>query len=173
MLKRRATMMVVPLAAALVVAFLGLTGAWAGRPWLFASLGPTAALQAAAPDLPMSRPWNVAISHLIGLAVGILAVYLTGAVRIPAFSRQHALTLSRVWAAALAIALSMGLELAAGATHAPAASTTLLFALGIFPPNWNSALTVLCGIALVTGSGEAVRQLRRRMEGKGGDDDAA
>jgi hypothetical protein len=173
MLKHGATMMVVPLAAALVVAFLGLTGVWAGRPWLFASLGPTAALQAAAPDLPMSRPWNVAVSHLIGLAVGILAVHVTGAFRTPAFSGQHALALSRVWAAAFAIALSMGLELAAGATHAPAASTTLLFALGIFPPSWNSAQTVLCGVALVTGSGEAVRQLRRRMKREVGYDDAA
>jgi hypothetical protein len=164
MVKHGVPMMVLPITAALVVAFLGLAGLWAGRPWLFASLGPTAALQAAAPDLPMSRPWNVAASHLIGLAIGILAVHLTGAVRAPAFSGQHALALSRVWAATLAIALSMGLELAAKATHAPAASTTLLFALGILPPGWNSALPVLCGIALVTGSGEAVRQLQRHIE---------
>ncbi|EEF25158.1 nitrate reductase, putative [Ricinus communis] len=72
-----------PFAAALVLALIGLLGMWLGTPWLFPSLGPTIAIQAASLTLPSARPWNVCAGHPIGLASGIAAAFLTGAAGTP------------------------------------------------------------------------------------------
>jgi CBS-domain-containing membrane protein len=156
-----------PLAAALVLGLVGLGGILAGVPWLFPSLGPTVAIQASTPTQPSARPWNVCAGHLIGLACGIAAVHLTGAVDLPGVTEAHALSGPRLAAAVLAVLLSMGLQAAARARHPPAEATTLLFALGAMQPDLRSALTVVAGVALVTVLGECGRRTFAREEKEG------
>lgn len=150
--------------AAVLLGAIGVFGKFAGYPLLFASLGPTAALQVTAPQLQMSRPWNVVVGHLIGIAVGYAAVFATGAAHAPPFTSGEELTFVRVEAAALAMFAAILLELAFGASHAPAGATTLLVALGIMPPTWSAVTALAGGIALITVSGEGVRLLQSRGE---------
>jgi len=152
-----------PIAAGAVVLLIGFLGALAGIPWLFASLGPSAVLQASMPMMRMSRPYNVAVGHLIALGTGFFAVYITGAVHAPPYTVLHPIVLTRVWAAGIAITLAVACELAAKAQHAPAASTSLLVALGIVTPSWRGAFVFVCGILLVTVLGEGVRRLSRSV----------
>ena len=156
-----------PLAAALVLGLIGLGAIAAGVPWMFPSLGPTVAIQAGTPTLPSARPWNVFAGHLTGLACGIAAVHLTGAVDLPSVTDAHALSGPRLAAAVLAVLLSMGLQAAAKARHPPAEATTLLFALGALQPDLRSALTVVGGVALVTVLGEICRRMFPREANEG------
>ena len=156
-----------PLAAAFVLGLIGLGGMAAGVPWLFPSLGPTVAIQAGTPTLPSARPWNVFAGHLIGLACGIAAVHLTGAVDLASVTEAHALSGPRLAAAVLAVLLSMGLQAAARARHPPAEATTLLFALGALQPDLRSSLTVAGGVVLVTVLGEACRRMAARQGNEG------
>jgi hypothetical protein len=55
-----------PLAAGLLVLVPGLLGLLVGRPLLFASLGPTVFAQAAQPQHPTSRFYNVVLGHPAG-----------------------------------------------------------------------------------------------------------
>ncbi len=153
-----------PIASAITLGVIGSLAIAAGLPWLFASLGPSIAIQSGSPRQPMARPWNVAVGHFTALGTGYFAVYTTGAVHAPGFLGSNPLVGTRVAAAALAIALGMGLEFALRASHPPGAATTLLIALGVVDANWHTAATFACGIALITLFGEAVRRARLRLD---------
>lgn len=146
-------------AAAVIVGLIGLFAVFAGHPWLFASLGPTAVMQAVMPELPASRPWNVAAGHVLALAMALFAVYVTGAVYVPAFTGSNPLLLIRVWAAMLALVLGLCLEFAFKASHPPSAATSLLISLGLISPDRGGIVSLACGILLVTLLGEGVRLL--------------
>jgi hypothetical protein len=151
--------------AAILVGLVGVFGKLAGYPWLFASFGPTAALQVTMPQMRMSRAWNVAAGHLIAVGIGFAAIYATGAADAAPFTSGQPLTFVRVEAASLAVFLGIGLEFVMRASHAPAASTTLLIALGLVPPSWHAVVALVCGIALITVMGEAARRVQLRMQG--------
>jgi len=151
------------LAAALVIGLIGLLGMWLDVPWLFPSLGPTIAIQAANPELPSARPWNVCAGHMIGLACAIAAIFVTGAAGEPSVASAHVLSGPRVAAAVLAVLLSTALQAAARARHPPAEATTLLFALGALQPELRSALAVAGGVALVALLGEPCRRMFARL----------
>ena len=152
----------VALACGVTIGLIGLIAVWAQMPFLLASLGPTVAIQIATPELPSARAWNVAVGHLIGLGVGVLALYLTGAIDAPSFLHDHSLSLDRVAAAAFGIAIGTLIEFLLRASHPPAASTSLLVALGAIDITWRGIGSVLVGIALVTLFGELARHLRLR-----------
>jgi hypothetical protein len=147
----------------ILIGLIGVFAVVAGYPWLFASLGPTAALQATMPDASVSRPWNVAVAHVVALGAGLAAVYATGASHTPSFAVSHALTLLRVAAACMAVIIAIALEFVLAASHASGAATALLLALGLIPPDWKGAFAVLCGIALVTALGECLRQFQLHL----------
>lgn len=148
----------------LVMAAIGLLGWASGVPWLFPSLGPTIAIQSEAPSHPSARPWNVVVGHLIGAAVGFAAVRLTGVIHERPVNVSHALTLARVIAAMLAVFVSMALQTAARARHAPAQATTLLVVVGALDADLRGAFVLGAGIALVAVLGEGVRRLKRDAE---------
>lgn len=153
-----------PLATALITLVPGLVGLAAGRPALFPSLGPTALMQAHDPDNPSSRPWNVVVSHGVGLGSAFLAVTLFGiAMEKSVFEVGH-LSWARVGASVLAVALAAVLEMVLRASHPPAASTTLLASLGSFHPTLRDTLTVALGVLTVAAAGEVFRRLRARRE---------
>jgi HPP family len=107
---------------------------------------------------------NVAFGHAIGLAAGLLAVYLTGAAHQPAVIDivKDTLSLDRVAASVVAVALSLAIQHRLNLVHPPAEATTLIVALGGVEPTAAGALTVVAAIALVAVFGEAARRLSAR-----------
>ena len=155
------------LASAAVLAVIGAT-AWAtGVPWLFPSLGPTLAIQTEAPAHVVARPWNVVAGHAIGAAVGIAAVWLTGAVHEPAVNVAHVVSSARLVAAIGAMFASMALQSLARASHPPAQATTLLIALGALDADLHGAMVLASGVAQVAILGELARRLRLRHAPQG------
>lgn len=161
MLLRR---LMAPAATAAVLAIVGISAVLAGLPWLFASLGPSVAIQTATPRHHSARIKAVLLGHGFALGSALGIVYLTGAAGVPALSHGHALSLVRVAAAALAVGTGMTLELAVDALHPPSASTALLVALGILPPTPRTVATIVCGVMLVGVLGEAMRRLMLRAQ---------
>lgn len=156
-----------PIAAALSVLVLGLSGLLTGMPWLFASLGPTIAIQAATPRQPIARPWNVVVGHGVAVVAALVSLYVTGAIHAPPFAVHQPLVIARVLAAALAVGLGLMLEFWLKANHPPAASTALLIALGIILPTPRGLAIVVLGIVLVAILGEVVRRLRLAQASRG------
>ena len=144
-----------------VMAVIG-TLAWlCATPWLFPSLGPTIAIQSEAPDHPAARPYSVVIGHLIGAAVGFMAVHVTGVIEQLPVNISQAIDGPRVLAATLAVFASMALQTLARARHAPAQATTLLIVVGALDADVHGAFVLAMGIALVATLGEGVRRLKR------------
>ncbi len=139
---------------------VGLFGFFTKQPLLFPSLGPTAFLQVEDPDVRMARFYNTVVGHLIGLASGVLAVFLMGANQAPSAMATGQLVPSRIFASALAIALTIAIGLLLRASHPPAAATTLLVALGGFRLNTQTMLVVIAGVLLVGVLGEGLRRAR-------------
>ncbi len=142
----------------IALAVIGGLGWLAGVPWLLPSLGPTLAIQTGTPSHASARMRNVALGHVIGLAAGLLAVYLTGAAHQPPVTDMvnDALSLNRVAACVIAIVLSLAVQHRLSLMHPPAEATTLIVALGGVEP------TVVAAIALVAILGEAARRLSMR-----------
>ncbi|HTT04684.1 MAG TPA: HPP family protein [Steroidobacteraceae bacterium] len=153
----------VPLASAAALAVPGLVALVTHRLLLFASLGPTAVTIAQQPLQPSARTYNALVGHALGFATGAAVVVAFGLTHAASVFVVHELTVRRVGAAILAIAIAALLELALRAKHPPAASTTLLVALGSFHPTWNDTLLVLGGVVLVTAAGELLRRVRLRL----------
>ncbi|WP_019143072.1 HPP family protein [Noviherbaspirillum massiliense] len=147
-----------PALAAISIGIVGVIGMASGMPWLFPSLGPTLALQTAAPDLPGSRSFNVVVGHLIGLSAGFAAVHLTHAVDVLPVTDAHALSGPRIAAAVLAVFLSMIVQHLVKAKHPPAEATTLLIALGNLEPTMRTALTIISGVLIMALLGEISRR---------------
>jgi CBS-domain-containing membrane protein len=155
-----------PLVGGILTLIPGLIGLAAGSVWLFPSLGPTAFLQAASPQHPSSRFYNTLVGHLVGITAGVIAVVVVGASLEPSVLASHQLFPRRVWASALAIALTLLLQLLLRANHPPAAATTLLMTLGGFSPTWKDILTIIIGVAIVAFTGELLRRLRLAQPGQ-------
>ncbi len=149
-----------PLTAAGIMVVVGALGLLFNQPWLFPSLGPTAFLQAETPDHRMARFRHVVLGHLIGLASGFAAV-----LAIAAFSPELArpagnLTPARLAASALAVALTILLEVLFRASHPPGVATTMLVTLGVLPMTVHSVLTIAAGVLIVAVIGEGLRRVR-------------
>ncbi len=151
-----------PLAAAALLIAIGLLGVLTNEPLLFPSLGPTAFLQAEDPEMRMARFYNTVVGHLIGLGSGIVAVLLLHANQLPPALATSRLAPARIFASALAIALTIVIGLLLRASHPPAAATTLLVALGGFRFTARTLLVVVAGILLIGVLGEGLRRLRLR-----------
>ncbi|EYD77710.1 hypothetical protein Rumeso_00668 [Rubellimicrobium mesophilum DSM 19309] len=147
------------LLSASVMVVIGLLGLWAGKPWLFPSLGPTIFLQAVTPDQPSARPWNTLTGHALGVIAGFAALFLLHAQNDPPTLSAGVLTGGRVAATALAVGLTVALQLALKAEHPPAAATTMLISLGGLKPDWSTVLVIAAGVVTVAVLGEGVRWL--------------
>lgn len=138
----------------------GILGVLLGQVWLFPSLGPTAFLQAQAPDLPMSRLYNTIVGHLIGIIAGYISVFMLRLDGSDATFVIHHLTAGRMWASVIAVTLTLIGQIPLRATHAPAAATTLLISLGGFTRKWIDVADLVIGIVIVAIIGELFRWLR-------------
>lgn len=148
-----------PLAAAVIVIIVGGISVIAGNPWLLPSLGPSAYMQASNPAHPSAKLYNVIAGHVIGIMAGFLAVALLNAWSAPIVLIDHQLVPVRMWTAAIALAVTLFMCLLLNADHPPAASTTLLIALGSIN-SLEMALHLATGAALIGIAGEFFRRVR-------------
>lgn len=152
------------LSVAAILLVVGLIGLPANQPILFASLGPTLYLQASDSKLASARLSNVVLGHAIGLLAAYLALLIVGADHAPSIFETHQLNFLRIVAAALAIFLAIPVEIMLGASHPPAAATTLLVTLGAFHINLSDALTVTAGVLAAGLLGELSRRLHLTLQ---------
>jgi HPP family len=96
-------------------------------PLVFPSLGPTAFLLFASPDLPPACARNTLCGHAIGILCGYGALWLTGLQHAPS-AMLEGVNLARVVAAALSLASTGALMILFGVVHSPAGATTLIIA---------------------------------------------
>jgi hypothetical protein len=90
-------------------------------------------------------------------------VWSLGLSSTPSVFDQPLISWSRVGAAGLSLALAIALESLANVHHPPAASTTLLLALGSFRPTWHDGATILAGVVVVTLAAELFKRLRSSL----------
>jgi hypothetical protein len=131
------------------------------QPWLFPSLAPTAYLQGETPKQPSAKIYHVIVGHIVGLAMGFVAVALVNAWSQPVVLTTGILTVTRVAAAAIAMGLTTLINLLLHASHPPAGATTLLVALGAFN-TLPEAINVIIGVIIIGVAGEGFRQVRAR-----------
>ncbi len=151
------------LEAALLLIAAGI--GWAvHKPLIFASLGPTAYEMVETPERKSAHPYNVVVGHLVAVLAGFLALWATGAWFSPPFS-SGAIQGPRIWAVALAAAVTVVVTLLIRATQPAALSTTLLVALGSMQ-SWQDGFYLMGGVLLMLLCGEPVRLWRLRMKKK-------
>jgi hypothetical protein len=142
----------------LVLAAIG----WATRqPLIFASLGPTAYELVEQPQLRSARAYNIVVGHLIGLGSGFLAVYLLNAWAAPNVILAGVVSTDRLWAVAVATALTTFVTLILKAGQPAALATTLLISLGAMQTRRDAA-AIVAGVLIITAIGEPVRRFRLR-----------
>jgi hypothetical protein len=147
--------------AGVLMIVVGLTAWVAGRPWLFPSLGPTAYLLAKYANLPTSRIYNCIVGHLVGIATGFVAVAIFNAWQAPIVP-LHEVTPPRIWAATVAVALTILINTLLRSGHPPAAATTLLVALGTFQTA-RDAVLIMIGVLILVFLGEGLKRLRIKL----------
>jgi CBS domain-containing membrane protein len=133
--------------SALSIGIIGLA-AWATHePWVFPSLGPTAYILLVAPLSLEACPRTVVVAHLIGILSGLLAVTVFGL-----FGQGPdlpELTLQRVGAVTMALALTFAVMTWLRVPHPPAGATALIVSLGLLNTLMDYAVMMLAVVALV------------------------
>lgn len=151
-----------------VLGTAGVVGLLLEQPWLFPSLGPTVMVIAETPRQAAAAPRNIVAGHLVGVAAGYLALLVTGLAEAPSVVEQG-VTVTRIGAACLSLALTALVLPAIGTPHPPAGATTLIVSLGILTTP-RELLVVVLAVVLVTGVATAldlVAGVRQRGAGPG------
>lgn len=135
----------------LALAASGFAAYLVSEPLLFPSLGPTAFLFFEYPLSSGASPRNTLIGHLVGIVAGALSLAIFGLLAHPSVL-QEGVTLTRVGAAALSMALTGTLLLLLRASHPPAGATTLIVSLG-FLQTPHEMLELMLGVVWLTAVG--------------------
>lgn len=151
-----------PLVAGGITLFFGLLVVLIGYISFFPGLASTIYLAAANPEQPSARFYNNIVGHFIALLAGYLMVIAFGLTNAPSAISVNTLSLPRVYAGTLAMAVTVAGALAARASHPPAATTAILIALGTIPATWQAALGVAASVVIVGVVVEVFRRLRLR-----------
>lgn len=131
-----------------------LSGVWAyvvKEPLVFPSLGATAFIIFETPMAEVGTPRNTIVGHTVGILAGALALAIFGLLNAPSLY-VSGLTVGRVCAMALAVALTGGVLRLVRAAHPPAGATTIIVASGLLHTP-HQMLDVLVGVALLTAAG--------------------
>ena len=150
----------VPLATGVLVLAAGAMSLATGKPWLFAGLAPTALVIAANPGHATTKFHTVVVSHALAIAAGWLALLLLGAGDAPTILTGKALTVGRVWASAVAVAVFAVVAPSLRAWHPPAAATALLVTVGVYRMSWRTSLALMGGVVVVALLGEWFQRIR-------------
>lgn len=131
------------------------------QPFLFAALGPTAVVIACTPGQQSSRFHSVVVGHLSALLCAWLVVVLVGATAAGSMSE---IGVARVWASAMALAVTALVQPSLRAFHPPSAATTLLVTLGAYHLTWKNSLSMMGGVVIVALMGEWFQRIRLKDE---------
>ncbi|MES2221584.1 MAG: HPP family protein [Acidobacteriota bacterium] len=154
----RKDLFLAPVLEAVLILIVAVVG-WVTRtPFVFASLGPTAYEIVETSKRPSARPYNIIVGNLIAVLAGFAALWLTAAWAIPRVS-SHGVPLERVWAATIAVLLTVLGTLLARAAQPAALSTTLLISLGIMQTA-RDGIIIMLSVILLTAVGEPLRRWR-------------
>jgi CBS domain-containing membrane protein len=133
---------------------IGLSGTWAyivKQPLVFPSLGATAFLIFETPMAEVGSPRNTIVGHTVGILAGALSLAIIGLLNSPSVY-VSGITVGRVCAIALAVALTGGVLRVLRAAHPPAGATTIIVASGLLHTP-RQMLDVLVGVVLLTIAG--------------------
>lgn len=155
---KRRDLIIAPAGEACLIAIAALCGWLMHRPLIFASLGPTAYELVETPERLSARPYNIFVGHLIAVLCGFLALYVTGAASEQSVS-LHGVPQLRVWAAVMAVTLTVLATLIARATQPAALSTTLLVSLGMMQ-QLQDGVMIMSAVTLMIVVGEPLRRWR-------------
>ena len=144
--------------SAILILVVGALTLATSQPWLFAALGPSAVVIASSPGQPSSRFHSVVVGHLSALLCAWLVVVLVGASA--SGMSSDTIGVARVWASAMAIAVTTLVQPSLRAYHPPSAATTLLITLGAYHLTWKSSLSMMGGVVVVALMGEWFQRIR-------------
>jgi CBS domain-containing membrane protein len=133
---------------------IGLSGVWAyvvKEPLVFPSLGATAFIIFETPMAEVGSPRNTIVGHTVGILAGALSLAIFGLLNAPSLY-VSGLSVARVCAMALAVALTGGVLRTIRSAHPPAGATTIIVASGLLHTP-RQMLDVLVGVALLTIAG--------------------
>lgn len=99
------------------------------EPFVFPSLGPTAFLVFFGALSVQAAPRNVFFGHLIGVIAGVIALLIFGLYGVA--PDLESVSLARIGARTVCVALTLSLMIWTGTPHAPAGATTLIVGLGL------------------------------------------
>jgi CBS domain-containing membrane protein len=139
---------------------IGLSGLWAyivKQPLVFPSLGATAFLIFETPMAEVGTPRNTIIGHSVGVAAGVTSLAIFGLLDAPSVY-VSGVSLGRVGAIALAVALTGGILRVVRSAHPPAGATTIIVASGLLAKP-RQLLDVLIGVLLLTIAGWCLNRL--------------
>ena len=149
-----------PAAAGTLVLLTGVMSLATRQPWLFVALGPTAVVIAGNPGHATARFQSVVVGHLVAMACAWLAVMLVGAWSTPAFLAVAASGTARMWAGAIAVALTAIVQPLLRAYHPPAAATALLLSLGVSRFGLKPVSAMIGGVLIVAALGAWLQHVR-------------
>ena len=138
---------VVGLTVGALMLLIGLMAEVTHLPWVFPSLGATAAILILLPAAPPASSRSTVCSHLIGIASGALALLLFGLFSTP--PNLTDVTSARVGAIGVACALTAFGMLQLKVAHPPALATTLIVALGLIRTPRDFAVMAMSVVLLV------------------------
>jgi CBS-domain-containing membrane protein len=135
-------------ACLLALAVSGLAAYVFKQPLLFPSLGPTALLFFEQPLAKLSSPRNTLIGRLVAILAGALSLAIFGLLDHPSIL-EEGVTLARVGAGALSVALTGAVLLLLRSSHPPTGATTLIVSLG-FLHTPREMVVLMIGVVLLT-----------------------
>jgi len=112
------------------MAIMAFAASFSHTVFIFPSLGPTAFLFFYRPMEPAASPRNAICGHAVGILCGYGALVLFGLNQNPS-ANLEGVALARIFCAGLALAATCAFMVLLNVIHPPAASTTLIVALGI------------------------------------------
>lgn len=130
------------------LAVSGLAAYATKQPLLFPSLGPTAFMFFESPLSRQASPRNTLIGHLVAVVAGVASLAVFGLYHHPSVLVEG-VSLARVGAAALSLALTGSVLLLARSSHPPTGATTLIVSLGLLKTPRQLA-AIMVGVLLLT-----------------------
>ncbi len=132
----------------LALAVSGLAAYLFKEPLLFPSLGPTAFLFFEYPLSAGASPRNTLIGHLVAVLAGALSLAIFGLLDHPSIL-QEGVTLTRIGAAALSMAVTGAVLLLLRSSHPPAGASVLIVSLGLLQTPLEMVM-LMSGVLLLT-----------------------
>lgn len=139
---------------------IGLSGFWAwllGEPLLFPSLGATAFLFFETPLAEVGTPRNAVIGHFVAIAAAVGSLAAFGLLGDPS-AYEEGVTLARVGAVAISVAVTGGVLRLLRAAHPPAGATTIIVSSGLLAEP-RQVVAVAGGVLLITAAGWSLNRL--------------